>query len=192
MWFVNRPIENFRAKKIWKTRNIFPTFHHSLTKKLVAHARGVHMDTNDSLSIPCITLPHKIYYRNSKKTAATEEMTQKHWTGPNFAYYKGFFEGWNRSFWRNCRYKATGWCPFPPLKPRKFTTITSDSGYLLNRPQNQIIFRHLNWKLWKDNETQTKICPYPGLLQQIHENLVAGYNHDFSLLFWPSNPGSFG
>ena len=136
------------------------TFHQSLTKKLVAHARGVHMDTNDSLSIPCITLPHKIYYRNSKKTAATEEMTQKHWTGPNFAYYKGFFEGWNRSFWRNCRYKATGWCPFPPLKPRKFTTITSDSGYLLNRPQNQIIFRHLSWKLWKHNETQNTICSY--------------------------------
>ena len=33
--------------------------------------------------------------------------------------------------------------PFPPLKPRKFTTITSDSDYLPNRPQNQIIFRHL-------------------------------------------------
>ena len=35
----------------------------------------------------------------------------------------------------NCGIKGHGDVPFPSLKPRKFTTITPDSGYLLNRLQ---------------------------------------------------------
>ena len=63
------------------------------------------------------------------------------------------WRGRNRAFWRNCwGIKGQRDVPFPPLKPRKFTTITSDSNYLLNRPQNQIIFRHLKRRSKQTNK----------------------------------------
>ena len=90
----------------------------------------------------------KIYYHNSKRPrmlrspptwpALKYRINLSHFT---FGAFCKLMRRWNRAFWRNCRYKGTAWCPFSPLKPRKFTTITSDSDYLPNRPQNQIIFR---------------------------------------------------
>ena len=51
----------------------------------------------------------------------------------------------NRAFWRNCGIKGHGDVPFPSLKPRKFTTITPDSGYLLNRLQKPNNFQ-ASWR----------------------------------------------
>ena len=59
----------------------------------------------------------------------------------------------NRAFWRNCGIKGHGDVPFPSLKPRKFTTITPDSGYLLNRLQKPNNFQASRRKRQTNKQT---------------------------------------